>query len=77
MYVNYELDWTCYIDMDTSKDTDWDNITDNDKDAMCNALSKLEYSPENVGVMWRIIFTSSEWGEEFQDFYVIFEWNLL
>ena len=77
MYVNYELDWTCYLDTDINIDTDWDHISDNDNDAACNTLSKLKYYPESENAIWRITFTTSEWKQVSQNFYITFEWYIL
>lgn len=77
MYVNYEWEGTCYIDIDVSADSDGDGQTDNDIDQVCNAVAKLKYSPSYESAIWRVIFTSSDWKQVFQNFYVSFEWYIL
>ena len=76
MYVNYEWEGACYIDIDVSTDSDADGETDNDKDSVCNTVSKLRYSPNYESAIWRIYFTNW-WKLQFQPFYVTFEWYTL
>ena len=77
MYVNYELDGICYIDIDMSVDSDWDGQTDNDIDSECNTVSKLKYGSDYESAIWRITYISNAWKQVFHNYYVIFEWDML
>jgi hypothetical protein len=77
MYLSSEQEGICYIDIDVSVDSDWDWESANDKDSLCNTVAKLKYSPNYESAIWRIVFTTKEWKQVFQNFYVTFEWYIL
>ena len=76
MYINNDTGEDCYVDMDISKDSDWDRNADNDVDIVCNKMVKVVYQPNYESAIWRIYFTNN-WQVIFKNFYVQFEWNIL
>ena len=76
MYINNDTWEDCYVDMDISKDSDWDSKTDNDIDILCNKMAKIVYQPNYESAIWRIYFMNN-WQLTFKNFYVQFEWYIL
>ena len=76
MYINNDTWGDCYVDMDISKDSDWDSKADNDIDIVCNKMAKIVYQPNYESAIWRIYFTNN-WQLTFKNFYVQFEWYIL
>lgn len=76
MYINYENEWTCYVDTDISTDSDGDGETDNDMNITCNTIAKVVYEPDYESAIWRIYFTEDN-QLMYKNFYVTFEWYIL
>jgi hypothetical protein len=55
-YVHYEGEGKCYIDVDTSVDSNKDGKKDNDQDIPCNTLTLRQYNPQFESIMGRIYF---------------------
>ena len=55
-YLHYEGEGRCYIDIDTSIDSNRDGKIDNDQDIPCNVLSLREYDPQFESIMGRVYF---------------------
>lgn len=76
MYINYENEWMCYVDIDISTDSSGDWESDNDMDIACNKMANIVYQPNYESAIWRIYFTED--GQlMFKNFYVTFEWYIL
>ena len=76
IYINYENEWTCYVDTDISTDSNGDGEPNNDVDITCNNIAKIVYQPNYESAIWRIYFTENN-QLMFKNFYVTFEWYIL
>jgi hypothetical protein len=82
-YLNYEYDGRCYIDTDTSVDSDKDGKTDNDQDIPCNTIQMRTYAPQFENIIGRIYFDYNgklvfkNFSVSFEGFEVVMDQNYL
>lgn len=62
-YVKWEWEWECYVDLNTSDDSE--------KDFECNTMYFKEYNPNFVWTKWKLYYTQ-DWIQQTKDINVSF-----
>lgn len=59
-YIQNNLTWDCYVDIDITKDSNWDGESDNDRDFACWKEKMVVYKPWTLSTISRIYYYDGE-----------------